>query len=238
MDIRILVVEDDEHIRTMTERFLESSGYLVDACADGDEALVRIYDNNYQLAILDIMLPGANGHELLRELRSLGDTPVIMLTALGDDQNQLNAFIHEADDYVVKPCSMLLLVKRAEALLRRSGALKKSITAGRLVLYPESYQTFFAGRELSFTPREFEILALLARNCGKVITHTTLINRIWGYEFDGNEGIVHANIKKLRAKLPVNIIRTIKGVGYCLEDAHSDDSPLEATPLKDPPDEA
>ena len=223
MDIRILVVEDDEHILKMTTLFLENAGYAVDPCADGDAALVKIFDNSYQLVILDIMLPGTNGHKLLKEVRRQGDTPVLMMTALGDDENQLKAFIHEADDYVVKPCSMLVLVKRVEALLRRSGALKKSLKAGRLELFPETQQAFFAGTELSFAPREFELLALLVRNAGKIVTQETLIARIWGYEFSGNEAIIHANIKKLRAKLPVNIIRTIKGVGYCLEDTGDGD---------------
>ena len=218
MGIRILVVEDDEHILEMTAGFLRNAGYEVDTCADGNEALVKIYDNTYQLAIFDIMLPGASGHELLREMRRQGDTPVLMMTALGDDGNQLKAFVNEADDYVVKPCSMLILVKRAEALLRRSGALKRTISTGRLTLYLDSQKASFAGEEIDFKPREFEIVRLLAQNAGKIITHDTLLTRIWGYDFDGNEGIIHANIKKLRAKLPVNIIRTVKGVGYCLED--------------------
>jgi len=218
MDIKILVVEDDEHILEMASGFLRKAGYLVDACANGDAALIKLYDNNYHLAIFDIMLPGTNGHKLLRETRKLGDTPVLMMTALGDDENQLSAFINEADDYIVKPFSMLILVKRVEAILRRSGALKKTISTGRLTLFPESYRVFFEDNEITFTPREFDILALLTRNAGKIITHEVLITRIWGYEFEGNEGIVHANIKKLRSKLPENIIRTVKGVGYCLED--------------------
>ncbi|MCL2826659.1 MAG: response regulator transcription factor [Eggerthellaceae bacterium] len=218
MEIKILVVEDDENILEMTKGFLRKAGFEVDACSNGNEALVKIYDNSYQLAIFDIMLPGTNGHELLREMRRLGDTPVLMMTALGDDTNQLSAFVNEADDYVVKPCSMLVLVKRVEALLRRSGALKKTLSAGRLVLYPESYKAAFDGQPLDFTAKEFDILALLVRNAGKIVTHDALIARIWGFDFEGNEGIVHANIKKLRAKLPVNIIRTVKGVGYCLED--------------------
>ncbi|MCL2889134.1 MAG: response regulator transcription factor [Eggerthellaceae bacterium] len=218
MDIKILVVEDDEHILEMAAGFLRKAGYSVDSCANGDAALIKLYDNNYHLAIFDIMLPGTNGHKLLRETRKLGDTPVLMMTALGDDENQLSAFINEADDYIVKPFSMLILVKRVEAILRRSGTLKKTISAGRLTLFPESYRAIFDDKEIFFTPREFDILALLTRNAGKIITHEVLIARIWGYEFEGNEGIVHANIKKLRSKLPENIIRTVKGVGYCLED--------------------
>ena len=218
MKIKILVVEDDEHILKMVSRFLENAGYEVDKCADGNEAVEKIYDNKYQLAILDIMLPGVNGHDLLKEIRSLGDTPVLMMTALGDDENQLSAFVNEADDYVIKPFSMQILVKRTEALLRRSGALRKEVVVGQLTLYPDSLKAIFAGEEILLTPKEFDILLLLAQNKGKILTHDTLITKIWGYDFEGNEGIVHANIKKLRTKLPVNIIRTVKGAGYCLEE--------------------
>ena len=220
MDIRILLAEDDAHIRDMVKRFLVKAGYIVDAIGDGDAALEQFYNRNYHLVILDIMLPGANGHELLKELRKINDTPVLMMTALGDDENQLKAFANEADDYVIKPFSIPVLVKRAEALLRRSGALKKEIRAGGLALYPESCKAEYNGENIPLTPKEFEILLLFAQNAGKILTHETLLTRIWGYDFDGNEGIVHANIKKLRDKLPVSLIRTVKGMGYVLEEAH------------------
>jgi len=218
LEIKVLVVEDDTNILDMTVGFLRKAGYVVDACNNGDEALYKIYDNTYHLAIFDIMLPGTSGHKLLEEIRRLGDTPVLMMTALGDDENQLSAFAHEADDYVVKPCSMLVLIKRVEALLRRNGTLKRTLCAGRLSLFLESQKAIFDKTEIAFTPKEFEIVALLTRNAGKIVSHDTIISRIWGYEFEGTDGIVHANIKKLRTKLPVNIIRTVKGVGYCLED--------------------
>ena len=217
MNIRILVVEDDAVIRDMVCKFLRKEGWSVDACTDGDDALELIYDNAYHLVLLDIMLPGTNGQVLLKELRQIRDTPVLMMTALSDDGNQLQAFNNQADDYVVKPFSLQILVKRAEALLRRSGALKKELKAGKLVLFPETYGAEYDGVKMSLTPREFEIIELFARNAGKIITHENLLTWIWGYDFDGNEGIIHANIKKLRDKLPSNIIRTVKGVGYCLE---------------------
>jgi two-component system, OmpR family, response regulator VanR len=218
MDIKIMVVEDDEHIRNTVKTFLLNTGYSVDTCSDGDEALERFYNKRYQLVILDILLPGMDGLELLKEIRRISDAPVLMMTALGEDGYQLSAFSNEADDYVTKPFSMQILLKRVEALLRRSGVLKKEIRAGRLTLYPESYRADFDGREVGLTPREFEILLLLAQNKGKVVSHETLITRIWGYDFEGNEGIVHANIKNLRSKLPMNIIKTVKGIGYRLED--------------------
>ena len=217
MNINILVVEDDALLQDMACKFLQKEGWAVDTCANGDNALELIYDKVYHLIILDIMIPGMNGHELLKELRRICDTPVLMMTALSDDDNQLRAFDNHADDYVTKPFSMQILVKRAEALLRRSGVLKKEIEAGRLTLFPETYTTEYDGRKIALTPKEFEIMELFIRNAGKIIAHETLLTRIWGYDFDGNEGIIHANIKKLRDKLPCDIIRTIKGVGYCLE---------------------
>ena len=222
MNINILVVEDDAVIQDMVCKFLRNEGWLVDACANGDDALNLLYDKTYQLIILDIMLPGISGQELLKEFRQINDTPVLMMTALSDDDNQLRAFENQADDYVTKPFSMQILVKRAEALLRRSGALKKEIQAGKLVLFPETYGAEYDGIKIMLTPKEYEILELFGRNTGKIITHETLLTRIWGYDFEGNEGIIHASIKKLRDKLPRGIIRTIKGVGYCLE-VESDD---------------
>lgn len=217
-----MVVEDDEHIRTMVKRFLQKAGYGVDDCANGDEAMERLYNKNYNLVILDIMLPGTNGQEILKELRRSQDTPVLMMTALGDDRNQLAAFSNEADDYVVKPFSMPVLVKRSEALLRRSGALRKEIRCGKLTLYPESYKAEYAGETILLTPKEYEILSLFAQNKGRIILHETLLTKIWGYDFSGNEGIVHASVKKLRDKLPANIIRTVKGVGYSLGDSNDE----------------
>ena len=217
IDIRILVVEDDVRISDMVCKFLRKEGWTADACFNGDVALELFYDKIYHLIILDIMLPGTNGQELLKRLREIRDTPVLMMTALSDDDNQLQAFSNQADDYVTKPFSMQILVKRAEALLRRSGALKKEIQAGKLVLFPETYGAKYDGEKISLTPKEFEILELFVRNMGKILTHETLLTRIWGYDFEGNEGIIHAGIKKLRDKLPCNIIRTVKGIGYCLE---------------------
>lgn len=217
MDIRILVVEDDEHIGDMVVKFLQREGYSVDLCLDGAAALERFYEKNYHLVILDILLPGMNGQELLREIRKLGDTPVLMMTALGDEKNQLTAFANEADDYVVKPFSMQILIKRVEALLRRSGVMKKEIKAGNLSLFPETYEALFNGEKVNLTPKEFEILLLFAQNGNKIVPHETLLTKIWGYDFDGNEGIIHASIKKLRDKLPENVIRTVKGIGYSLE---------------------
>lgn len=218
MPIRILLVEDDEHICNTVKAFLFEAGYQVDACLDGNEAHTKFCDNTYQLVILDIMLPGMNGHELLREFRKMNNTPVLMMTALSDDENQIRAFDAEADDYVTKPFKIQLLLKRVEALLRRSGALAKEIRCGKLTLLPEDFKAVYDNGELSLTVKEFEILMLLVQNRDRTLSHETILSRIWGYDFNGDGGTVHTHIKNLRTKLPENIIKTVRGVGYRLEE--------------------
>ncbi|MDR2569714.1 MAG: response regulator transcription factor [Oscillospiraceae bacterium] len=219
MGIEVLIVEDDESLSDIVKKFLIKEGYSVDVCADGDVALEQMYNKNYHLLVLDIMLPGVNGHELLKEYRKISNSPVLMMTALDDDENEIRAFDNEADDYITKPFSMQVFLKHVEALLRRCGFLKKEIRVGNLIIYTEYYKAQYAGTDLTLPLKEYEILLLLAQNSGKVITHETLLTRIWGFDFDGNEGIVHATMKRLRDKLPVNLIKTVKGVGYCLEDS-------------------
>ncbi|MDR2751501.1 MAG: response regulator transcription factor [Clostridiales bacterium] len=215
----ILLVEDDMAIRNTVAKFLSKEGYEILACPDGDTAQGWLYDKDFQLAIFDIMLPGVNGHELLSELRKIKDTPVLMLSALSDCANQVRAFKQEADDYVTKPFSLQVLLGRIEALLRRSGHGRKEICVGSLTLYPETLkvQVLESGEFLDLSPKEFDLLRLLARNRGRIVPHETLLVQIWGYNFEGNESIIHATMKKLRDKLPNGAIKTVRGVGYRLE---------------------
>jgi two-component system response regulator VanR len=217
MDIKIFIVEDDEHIGNALKAFLKEAGYLVELCMDGKRALERLCERQFQLVILDIMLPGMNGQEILKALRSFSKVPVLMMTALSGDTHQINAFDNLTDDYITKPFSMLVLLKRVEALLRRCGMLQNELCVGRLLLNMESYKAFWEGKELALTLREFEILKLLAENEKKVVSHDALLTKIWGFDNDAYEGTVHTHIKNLRAKLPVNIIKTIRGLGYLLE---------------------
>ena len=227
MTIRILLVEDDENIRRTVRAFLSDAGYQVDACADGDTAMSLLLSAAYHLAILDIMLPGIDGHQLLRLFRERSDAPVLMMTALTDDENQLRAFDGEADDYVTKPFRMQLLLKRVEALLRRSGALARQIVCGKLTLHPDGFSAEYEGVLLPLTRKEFDILLLLTRNKGRTISHETMLTRVWGYDFDGDGTVVHTHIKNLRAKLPENIIKTVRGVGYRLEEIEGDEEVRE-----------
>jgi len=214
MDIKILLVEDDNSLSDIVAKFLQKDGYLVDICRDGDSALSQMYDKTYHLLILDIMLPVLSGHELLQEYRKIADSPVLMMTALDDDENEIRAFVNEADDYITKPFSMQIMRERVKALLRRSGVLRKELRIGELVIFPEAHSAEYGGTDLALTRKEYDILFLLAQSKGKVITHEGLLTNIWGYDFEGNEGIVHATMKRLRNKLPVNLIKTVKGIGY------------------------
>ena len=216
MVIKILIVEDDANILNSVKAFLENEGYAVDACENGDIALEKIHNTRYHLAILDIMLPGTDGYTLLKELRSLADTPVLMLSALDDELNQVRSFESEADDYVTKPFKIQILLKRVEALLRRSGALSKEVRYSGIILYPEDYKVMHDGNEIHLTLKEFEILHLLVQNQKRTLANETIMARVYGYDFDRLENTVQAHIKNLRAKLPVDIIKTVRGVGYKL----------------------
>ena len=218
MDIQILVVEDDENICNTVKAFLLDVGYSVDVCFNGDTALEQFYNKAYQLVILDIMLPGTNGKELLKEFRKTSSAPVLMMTALTEDHHQIDAFDNRADDYVTKPFSMPILLKRVEALLRRSGTLQNELCIAGFALFPEAYKVTYEDVDISLTPREFEIFLLLASHRGKIISHESLITKIWGYDYEGDERIIHTYIKNLRSKLPANVIKTIRGVGYTLTD--------------------
>jgi two-component system response regulator VanR len=140
----------------------------------------------------------------------------MVITALSGDSPQLKAFDNLADDFVAKPFSMQVLLKRVETLLRRNGSLNKEIHYGSLRLNREIFKAFWDGKELALTLKEFDILCLLVNYENSVLTHETLLNKIWGYDYSSSEGIVHTHIKNLRAKLPRNIIKTVRGVGYCL----------------------
>ena len=219
MDINILVAEDDIHIGNTIKAFLADAGFLVELCVDGRAACERLFDRKFNLVILDIMLPGMNGQDILKELRRASDVPVIMITALSGDREQLKAFDNLADDFIAKPFSMQVLLKRVDALLRRSGALVKETRIGSLCLNREIFKAFWDEKELPLTLREFEILSLLANNENRVVSHDTLLTKIWGYDYYSSEGTVHTHIKNLRAKLPKNVIKTVRGVGYQIEDA-------------------
>lgn len=216
----ILVVEDDEHINEVVSEYMRDAGYIVLSCANGESALAALKHNEtIDLFIFDIMLPKVSGLELLKAVRDSSrhkEKPVIMLTALGDEMTQLQSFDALADDYVTKPFSPRVLVKRAQGLFRRSGSEPKRLQYGNVEISYESFEATDCGIPLKLTHREFELLGTLMNHAGKVLNRQQLLNYAWGYEYFGDERIVDVHIKNLRKKLKSNIITTIKGVGYKL----------------------
>lgn len=221
MGSTILVVEDDVNINETVSEYLKEAGFFVVSSVDGIKAGEIIQSNfDVDLFILDIMLPGRSGLELLKFIRSLKEQkekPVMMLTAIAEEMTQLLSFNSLADDYVTKPFSPNVLVKRVNALLRRSRHASRILQCGNLVIDLDGYEVLESGRKVNLTLREFELLSVLMSNAGKVLSRQQLLNHAWGYDYFGDDRIVDVHIKNLRKKLNSNVITTIKGVGYKLE---------------------
>lgn len=219
---KILIVDDEDRIRLLIKDFLLKEGYLVLEASDGNEAL-DIYFNTegIDLVILDVMLPKISGWDILKELREYSRVPVIMLTALGDERNELKGFELGVDEYIVKPFSPKILMARVEAVLRRSSKLSdnQTLVAGDLELNKASH-SFKCGEcfvDLSF--KEFELLSFFIENKGLVLSRDSILSAVWEYDFDGDARTVDTHVKKLRSKMGPygDCIKTVWGVGYKLE---------------------
>lgn len=216
----ILVVEDDKHINEVVVEYMKDAGHIALSCFEGNAALSTLRQNSdIDLFILDIMLPGRSGLELLSAIRDSElhrHKPVIMLTALGDEPTQMLSFEALADDYVVKPFSPKVLVKRVETLFRRCGGEKKELRYGNITVDYDRFEVYDNGEKIQLTLREFELLGALMSHAGRVLNRQQLLNQAWGYDYFGDERIVDVHIKNLRKKLPTDVIATVKGVGYKL----------------------
>jgi DNA-binding response OmpR family regulator len=216
----VLVAEDDQHINEVVTEYMKDAGHIALSFDNGSAALHALTQSgDIDMFILDIMLPGLSGLELLRAIRASEahrDKPVIMLTALGDEAMQVLSFEALADDYVVKPFSPKVLVKRVETLFRRCGGEKKLLQYGQLTLDYDRFEAYDSGEKIQLTLREFELLGALMNHAGKVLNRQQLLNQAWGYDYFGDERIVDVHIKNLRKKLVSDIITTVKGVGYKL----------------------
>lgn len=215
---RLLVVEDEPDIQELLQNFLEAAGYAVTLAGDGVEAIARFQQGQYDLVLLDVMLPKIDGYGVCELIRRTSAVPVVMLTALDDEAHQLQGFDLQIDDYITKPFSMPVLLRKLEAVLRRTGQQttweRQLLEYGRLTLDLDGYQAYVDGKLVDLTRREFEVLQLLLRNQGRVLTRQMLLNQLWDYDFLGDERVVDTHIKNLRKKLQLNYIETIRGVGY------------------------
>lgn len=220
MSKQILVIEDEKAIQAIIKAFLVDAGYRVFVADDGMQGVCAFHAADYDLVLLDIMMPKIDGYTVCEMIRNESNTPVILLTALDDEESQMKGFDLLADDYITKPFSMPLVIKRIEAVLRRfDGQTDDSavLSHKNIQLDLENYKVFVSGSEVLLTAREFEILKLLLENRGRVFTRDNILNQIWEYNFYGDEKIVNTHIKNIRKKLGVNCIETIRGVGYRID---------------------
>lgn len=216
---KILVVEDEYDIRELLQNYLENEGYQVITASDGEQALDVFRQSSTDLILLDILLPHLNGYEVCKIIREESDVPIIMVTALDSEQNQLKGFDLRIDDYIPKPFSMPILLRKIDAVLRRTtgAGLSKQIAYKDLMLDLDGYKVSVSGQAVDLTQKEFELLKTLLQNQGRVMSRQTLLNRVWSYDFYGDERIVDTHIKNLRKKLNVDYIETIRGVGYRID---------------------
>lgn len=212
--MKILFLEDEPTIQEVLSEYMKMQQYEVTCVCDGEEAMEALRTQEFDMAVLDIMVPKKNGLEVLAFIQENRENmATIMLTALDDEKTQLQAFNLYADDYVIKPVSPIILLKRMETILRRVKKQEMKEKNG-LVIQDESYQAFYNGEPLPLTLSEFLLLQTLEKEPNRVFTREQLILRIFNEDYIGNDRIIDAHVKNLRKKLPYNYIKTVIGVGY------------------------
>lgn len=218
---KILIVEDDISIQALLHDFIQEAGHSVVLATDGVEALAKYSEQTFDLVLLDIMLPKIDGYGVCEVIRQKSNVPIIMLTALDNEENQIKGLDLQADDYITKPFSMPVLLRKIAAVLRRSSKqddTPKTIRYKDLILDLDGYKAHARGESIDLTPREFEILRELLTHQGRILTRQNLLQTLWKYEFFGEERIIDTHIKNLRKKLgAVDYIETIRGVGYRID---------------------
>ena len=217
---KILVVEDEKDIQNIIRAFLENAEYKVETADDGLDAINLIQKNNYDLILLDIMLPKIDGFTVCEMIRKKSNIPIIILTALTDEESQLKGFDKLADDYITKPFSMPVLLKHIEAMFRRTNNSNENASILKyknIILNTENYEVYVDNQKVTLTFREYEILKLFLENQGKVFTRDNILNSIWNYDYFGDDKIVNTHIKNIRKKLGYEYIETVRGVGYKID---------------------
>lgn len=216
---RILIIEDDPDIQEMLCAYLRDAGYATGTAGDGVAALELFHKEKWDLLLLDLMLPKIDGYGVCELVRLESAVPIIMLTALDAEENQLRGFDLQIDDYVTKPFSTQILLRKIAAVFRRTGGETEThqLVYKDMALDLDDYRASVAGCPLDLTTREFELLRELLNNQGRVLTRSMLLGRLWNYDFLGDERIVDSHIKNLRKKLERDYIETVRGVGYRIE---------------------
>ena len=222
MSSRILVVEDDLQIQELIVEFLLSQDYIVDTANDGVEGYEKFKEEKYDLVILDIMMPRLDGYSLCKMIKKADKkVGVIFLTALGDEESEIKGFDLEVDDYISKPFSFKVFIKRVEAVLRRSiedeDEKREVIQFADIKLEPQTFKVYVQDEEVELTLKEFNILKYMINSYPSVVSREMLMDKVWGYEYFGDTRVIDAHMKNIRKKIKGDYIKTIKGVGYVLE---------------------
>ena len=224
---RFLIVDDDAEIRDFIKTDLEMSGFSIDTATDGQMGLNMALKSDYELIILDVMMPKMDGFEVCQNIRKVNKkVPILLLTAKGAIEDKVKGFNCGADDYLVKPFDIQELLGRVRALLRRNApagntSTNETLSLGEIKLFPESLETSIKGQIIKLTPTEFEILYCLMQYANKAVSLTTLLNEVWGYDEDEDVRMVRVHVGGLRQKIETNpkhpeFLHTVTGVGYKL----------------------
>lgn len=216
---KILIVEDDIDIQDILKNHLIDAGYEVIIAGDGVEAIAK-FDDTVHLVLLDILLPKIDGYGVCEVIRQKSQVPIIMLTALADEDNQLKGFEQQIDDYIPKPFSPKILLCKIAAILRRETSENQNqsmLTYKELSMDIDGFHVYHRGKEVILTNKEFALLKLMLENQGKVFTRQMLLDRLWSDDLEVEDRIVDSHIKNIRKKLDIDYIKTIRGVGYRID---------------------
>ena len=218
---RLLIVEDEPEIRELLKNYLTHEGFDVVLAEDGVEAIALFAKGSYDLVILDIMMPKIDGFGVCEVIKKQSDVPVIFLSALSDDKSQIKGYDLMADDYVTKPFSMPVFIRKINALLRRNDSTNTRqdsvLVCGNIIINTDTMKVTVDGREVELTAREFDILHTLAKNPGRVFSREMLLNLLWDFDSLVDERIVDSHIKNLRHKIGGDYIETVRGRGYKID---------------------
>ncbi len=220
--IKILIVDDESRMRKLVKDFLEREGFRVLEAGDGEEAMELFYrDKDIALLILDVMMPKMDGWQVCREVRQSSRVPIIMLTARGEEQDELQGFELGVDEYISKPFSPKILVARVEAILRRTRTFDAAEVsdAGGIAIDKTAHRVQVDGRDIELSYKEFELLSYFVENQGIALSREKILNSVWNYDYFGDARTIDTHVKKLRSKLgdKGNYIKTIWGMGYKFE---------------------
>ena len=198
----ILIVEDEKSMQDIIAEYMRKGGHTCITADDGIDALMVLKNRPMDLMILDVMMPHLDGFSVCKMAREMSDMPIIMLTAKGEEDDKLKGYDYGADDYMTKPFSPKVLLAKVNALLRRSSAtVVETVNAGKIMLQPTARKAYLDGQEITLTHKEYELLSFFMANPGQIFSREQLLNRIWGYDFEGTTRTVDTHIKTLRQKL-------------------------------------